>query len=158
LKILAQRANLKQKCGPQLSPAAAIAIHVFAVLAMAKATKKILIADDNPHLRKALCRLFENHAFLEICAEAVNGREAVEMAVQMKPDLIILDLSMPVMNGLEAARILNELMPAVPKILFTLHAQALMMADLKTAGIDRVVAKSDMTELIGHSENLVKAA
>ena len=99
---------------------------------MAKATKKILIADDNPHLRKALCRLFENHAFLEICAEAVNG--------------------------LEAARILNELMPAVPKILFTLHAQALMMADLKTAGIDRVVAKSDMTELIGHSENLVKAA
>jgi two-component system nitrate/nitrite response regulator NarL len=80
------------------------------------------------------------------------------MAVQMKPDLIILDLSMPVMNGLEAARILNELMPAVPKILFTLHAQALMMADLKTAGIDRVVAKSDMTELIGHSENLVKAA
>ena len=120
---------------------------------MAKATKKILIADDNPHLRKALCRLFENHAFLEICAEAVNGREAVEMAVQMRPDL-----SMPVMNGLEAARILNELMPAVPKILFTLHAQALMMADLKTAGIDRVVAKSDMTELIGHSENLVKAA
>jgi two-component system nitrate/nitrite response regulator NarL len=88
----------------------------------------------------------------------VNGREAVEMAVQMRPDLIILDLSMPVMNGLEAARILNELMPAVPKILFTLHAQALMMADLKTAGIDRVVAKSDMTELIGHSENLVKAA
>ena len=58
----------------------------------------------------------------------------------------------------EAARVLNELMPEVPKILFTLHAQALMMADLKTAGIDRVVSKSDMTDLIGHSENLVKAA
>jgi CheY-like chemotaxis protein len=125
---------------------------------MARTTKKILIADDNPHLRKALCRLFENHAFLEICAEAANGREAVEKAVTLKPDLIILDLSMPVMNGLEAARILNQLMPEIPKILFTLHAQALMMADLKTAGIDRVVSKSDMTDLVGHSENLVKAA
>jgi len=125
---------------------------------MARTTKKILIADDNPHLRKALRRLFANHAFLEICAEAANGREAVEKAVAVKPDLIILDLSMPVMNGLEAARVLNELMPEVPKILFTLHAQALMMADLKTAGIDRVVSKSDMTDLIGHSENLVKAA
>jgi CheY-like chemotaxis protein len=125
---------------------------------MARTTKKILIADDNPHLRKALCRLFENHAFLEICAEAANGREAVEKAVALKPDLIILDLSMPVMNGLEAARILNQLMPEIPKILFTLHAQALMMADLKTAGIDRVVSKSDMTDLVGHSENLVKAA
>jgi DNA-binding NarL/FixJ family response regulator len=125
---------------------------------MARTTKKLLIADDNPSLRKALCRLFENHAFLEICAEAVNGREAVEKALAVKPDLIILDLSMPVMNGLEAARVLNELMPEVPKILFTLHAQALMMADLKTAGIDRVVSKSDMMDLVGHSENLVKAA
>jgi CheY-like chemotaxis protein len=125
---------------------------------MAKNTKRILIADDNPHLRKALCRLFEGHEYLEICAEAVNGREAVDMAIAIKPDLIILDLSMPVMNGLEAARILQQLMPQVPKILFTLHAQALMSADLQAAGIRRVVSKSDMTALISHSEDLVKAA
>src|SRR5271156_2811230 len=125
---------------------------------MAKTPKRILVADDHPHLRKALCRLFEDHEYLEECAEAATGREAVDMAISIKPDLIILDLSMPVMNGLEAARILHQLMPHVPKILFTLHAQALMTADLKAAGIDRVVAKSDMTELIGHSENLVKAA
>jgi CheY-like chemotaxis protein len=125
---------------------------------MAKNTKRILVADDNPHLRKALCRLFQDHAYLEICAEAVNGREAVEKAVQLKPDLIILDLSMPVMNGLEAARILHQLMPQVPKILFTLHAHALMTADLKSAGIRKVVSKSDMADLVGHSEDLVKAA
>jgi CheY-like chemotaxis protein len=125
---------------------------------MAKNTKRILVADDNPHLRKALCRLFQDHAYLEICAEAVNGREAVERAVQLKPDLIILDLSMPVMNGLEAARILHQLMPQVPKILFTLHAQALMTADVKSAGIRKVVSKSDMADLVGHSEDLVKAA
>ncbi|HEY0704140.1 MAG TPA: response regulator [Candidatus Acidoferrales bacterium] len=125
---------------------------------MGKKTKRILVADDNAHLRKALCRLFEDHEFLEICAEATNGREAVEMAIAHKPDLIILDLSMPVMNGLEAARILSALMPHVPKILFTLHAHALMKSDLDAAGISRVVSKSDMTELIGHSESLVKAA
>lgn len=125
---------------------------------MAKNTKRILVADDNPHLPKALCRLFQGHAYLEICAEAVNGREAVEKAVQLKPDLIILDLSMPVMNGLEAARILQQLMSQVPKILFTLLAQALMTADLKSAGIRKVVSKSDMADLVGHSENLVQAA
>jgi DNA-binding NarL/FixJ family response regulator len=125
---------------------------------MTKNTKRILIADDNPHLRKALCRLFEDHEYLEVCAEAVNGREAVDMAIAIKPDLIILDLSMPVMNGLEAARILHELMPHVPKILFTLHAQALMSSDLQAAGIRKVVSKSDMTALLSHSEDLVKAA
>jgi CheY-like chemotaxis protein len=125
---------------------------------MAKNTKRILVADDNPHLRKALCRLFEGHEYLEVCAEAVNGREAVDMAIAIKPDLIILDLSMPVMNGLEAARVLHQLMPHVPKILFTLHAQALMTADLKAAGIRKVVSKSDMTALVSHSEDLVKAA
>jgi DNA-binding NarL/FixJ family response regulator len=128
------------------------------LLALATTRKRILIADDSPHLRKALWRLFENHAFLEVYAEAVNGREAVEKAIQLKPDLIILDLSMPVMNGLEAARVLNQLMPDVPKILFTFHAQALMMLDLTTAGIAKVVSKSDMIELVGHSEKLVKAA
>jgi DNA-binding NarL/FixJ family response regulator len=125
---------------------------------MAKKTKRILIADDNPHLRKALCLLFEDHEYLEVCAEAVNGREAVDMAITIKPDLIILDLSMPVMNGLEAARILNQLMPHVPKILFTLHAQALMSTDLQSAGIRKVVSKSDMSALLSHSEELVKAA
>jgi|ERR1700723_1769987 CheY-like chemotaxis protein len=125
---------------------------------MGQKTKRVLIADDNAHLRKALCRLFEGHAYLEICAEAANGREAVEKAIAIRPDLIILDLSMPVMNGLEAARHLSALMPHVPKILFTLHAHALIKSDLDAAGISRVVSKSDMVELIGHSEDLVKAA
>jgi CheY-like chemotaxis protein len=125
---------------------------------MGQKTKRILIADDNAHLRKALCRLFEDHDYLEICCEAANGREAVEKAIAVKPDLIILDLSMPVMNGLEAARLLTALMPHVPKILFTLHAHALIKSDLDAAGIDRVVSKSDMLDLISHSEFLTKAA
>ncbi len=125
---------------------------------MGQKTKRVLIADDNAHLRKALCRLFEGHDYLEICCEVANGREAVEKAIEIKPDLIILDLSMPVMNGLEAARILSKLMPHVPKILFTLHAHALIKSDLDAAGISCVVSKSDMIELVSHSEDLVKAA
>jgi CheY-like chemotaxis protein len=120
--------------------------------------KRILVADDSPHIRKALCRMFEDHAYLEICAEAENGQIAVDKALQLKPDLIILDLAMPIMNGLEAARILNGIMPAVPKILFTLHAQAILEADIESAGIHRVVSKSDMEQLMRHAEDLVKAA
>jgi len=125
---------------------------------MRKTNKRILVADDSPHIRKALCKLFEGHGFLEICAEAVDGRDAVNKAIELKPDLIILDLSMPVMNGLEAARILKDLMPHVPMILFTMHAHALLQADIRASGIHRVVSKSDMSKLIGHSEELVKAA
>jgi CheY-like chemotaxis protein len=158
LKVTGPRRNLSIKDAAPVHPLRLPRFRFDGILAMAIKTKRILVADDNAHLRKALCRLFEDHEYLEICAEAANGREAVEKAVQLRPDLIILDLSMPVMNGLEAARVLNELMPQVPKILFTLHAQALMMADLKAAGISRVVSKSDMTDLVGHSEELVKAA
>jgi len=121
-------------------------------------SKRILVADDNDYLRKALCRLFADHEYLEICAEAVNGQDAVDKAIALQPDLIILDLAMPVMNGLEAAKILTGIMPQVPKILFTLHAQALLQSDIDAAGIRAVVAKSDLADLVGHSEALVRAA
>jgi CheY-like chemotaxis protein len=70
---------------------------------MHMARKRILVADDNATIRKMLCRLFADHETLEICDEAVNGAEAVEMAAKLRPQLVILDLSMPVMNGIEAA-------------------------------------------------------
>ena len=68
--------------------------------------KTILVADDNPLIRKMLCEMFEIEEDYDICAEAANGQETVDLAEKHRPDLIILDLSMPVMNGLEAARTL----------------------------------------------------
>jgi len=62
--------------------------------------KTVLIVDDNEFIRQALCELFQRQADFEVCADAENGREAIEMAEQLRPDLIVLDLSMPVMNGL----------------------------------------------------------
>jgi len=76
-------------------------------------SKTILVADDNPLVRKLLCKIFEAEEDYDICAEAANGQEAIELAVQHKPHLIILDFSMPVMNGLDAARELKRIMPHV---------------------------------------------
>lgn len=111
----------------------------------------MLVADDNPYIRKALCRLFEDEADYDLCAEADNGKHAVELALQCQPDLIILDLSMPVMNGLDAARELKRLMPNVPIILFSLHEQALTTnPGLQNLPVDRIVSKTDPLSLMNH--------
>ena len=78
--------------------------------------KTVLIVDDNAYIRQALCELFEGEADFEPCGEAENGKEAIAKALELHPDLIVLDLSMPVMNGLDAARELKRLMPTVPPL------------------------------------------
>jgi CheY-like chemotaxis protein len=119
--------------------------------------RTILIADDNPSIRKFLCRLFEEEKDYNICAEAENGQKAIELALQCKPDLIILDLSMPVMNGLDAARKLKEIMPDVPIILFTQHAELTAKLGNVTADADRVVSKTNVMSLMDHVRELAPA-
>jgi DNA-binding NarL/FixJ family response regulator len=119
--------------------------------------KIILVADDNPAIRKALCRMFEKEEDYDICAEAENGKQAIELALQCRPDLIILDLSMPVMNGLEAAHELKKLMPNVPIILFTQHAELGNRIGIMNADVDRIVAKSEAASLMGHVRSLAPA-
>lgn len=87
-------------------------------------SKRILVADDNPLIRRMLCRLFEIEEDYDICAEAENGLEAIELALHHRPDLIILDWVMPELNGLETARELKKIMPDVSIVLFTQHAHA----------------------------------
>jgi CheY-like chemotaxis protein len=120
--------------------------------------KRILVADDNPIIRKMLCKIFRNHEFLEICDEAVDGREAVEKAERHQPDLIIMDLAMPVMDGLKAAQAICKFLPDVPIILFTLHAKTINDFDLKDSGITRVVPKTEMISLVDHAEQLLRVA
>jgi DNA-binding NarL/FixJ family response regulator len=120
--------------------------------------KTILVADDNPYIRKALCRLFEMEEDYDLCAEAENGKQAIELAIQCRPDLIILDLSMPVMSGLEAARRLKRLMPSIPIILFSLHEQVLMAnAALGDLPVDKIVSKTDPSALMNHVRALAPA-
>src|ERR1700739_2517690 len=81
----------------------------------------VLIVDDHATARAAARKLFETCVISVVCAEAENGVEAVAKAQQLTPDLIVLDLSMPVMNGFEAAKIFRELFPAIPIFMLTAH-------------------------------------
>jgi len=118
--------------------------------------KRVLVADDHPLIRKLLCQLFEREEDYDLCAEAENGQEAIELALKHRPDLIILDFVMPILNGLEAARRLKKIMPDVPIILFTQHATGITLAKPDVI-IDRVVSKGDPPSLIENVRSLVPA-
>jgi len=117
--------------------------------------KKVLVADDNPMIRKMLCRMFEGELDYDICAEATNGQEAIDLALKHRPDLIILDLSMPVLSGSDAAKELKKLMPHVPIILFTQHSGFGNIAFGADPPFDRIVSKTDAHNLMGHVRSLV---
>ncbi len=103
--------------------------------------KSVLIADDHEMIRKALCNLFASQDDFEVCAEAENGKEAVEMAEVFHPDLVLLDLSMPVMNGIEAACEVKRLMPMVPIIVFSEYGDVFSEREARRTGISAVVSK-----------------
>jgi two-component system, NarL family, nitrate/nitrite response regulator NarL len=118
--------------------------------------KRVLLVDDNAMVRKAVRPLFDRHPKFEVCGEAEHGREAVERAPGLSPDLILLDLSMPVMNGLEAAPLLLKLLPNVWLILFSAHNGPEVERLSRAAGIHAVVPKSKaVTHLIAQAEALV---
>jgi CheY-like chemotaxis protein len=101
-----------------------------------------------------VCELFDNHAFLEIRYEVADGQQAVEEAKKHRPDLVILDLSMPVMDGLEAAKTIHNLFPEIPIILLTLYADIIQTSD--TAGFTRIIPKSKMQALVSQAEELIR--
>ncbi|MGA2430879.1 MAG: response regulator transcription factor [Candidatus Acidiferrum sp.] len=102
----------------------------------------ILIVDDDPNIRKHTRNFLERETQYSVCGEAVDGLDAIEKARELRPDLIILDMSMPRMNGLQAARVLRQMMSDVPIILFTLHASAIQLSEVQAAGVSSVVSKS----------------
>lgn len=117
--------------------------------------KTILVADDNPRIREQVCLLVKSGEHYEVCAEAADGQEAIEFALKHRPDLIVLDLSMPLLNGFEAARELKRLMPDVPIILFTQHADLGKHLLGSISSVDRVVSKSEPLELLNHVRALL---
>jgi DNA-binding NarL/FixJ family response regulator len=118
--------------------------------------KRVLLVDDSEVLRKTVRRLFDSHPRFEVVGEAEHGREAVEKAPSLLPDLIVLDLSMPVMNGLEAAPLLIKILPNVWIILLTFYEMPEIHQLLREAGIHAVVPKSKAsTHLIAQAESLV---
>jgi len=104
--------------------------------------KRVLLVDDNAVVRFFVRQLFESQPDFEISGEAENGTDAVEKAGTLKPDLIILDLIMPIMNGLDAAPLLKKLLPDTLIILFTQQEGGEVERLAQEAGIDAVVSKS----------------
>jgi DNA-binding NarL/FixJ family response regulator len=104
---------------------------------------RILIADDSPASRQALRNVLETSGW-EVCGEAENGLEAIEKAATLKPDLVILDWSMPKMSGIAAARTIQAADPQMPLLLFTLDKIVPALADeARGAGFRGALAKSE---------------
>ena len=105
--------------------------------------KQVLIADDSKTVRRILTLFVQAQRNLNVCGEAANGFEAVEQAKRLQPDLILLDLAMPEMNGAEAASVLKKLMPKVPIIVFTMYSENIGRSLTSAIGVDMVLSKPD---------------
>ena len=121
--------------------------------------KSVLIADDDEFIRQALCHLFASQEDFDVCGEAENGLEAIEMAQVLHPDLILLDLSMPVMNGVEAACELKRLMPMVPIIVFSEYGDVFSEREARATGISAVISKTEhLTVLLDKARAVLYSA
>jgi len=121
--------------------------------------KRVLLVDDNPVVRSLVRHLIELEPDFEISGEAENGRDAVEKAENLKPDLIILDLVMPVMTGLDAAPLLRKLLPDTRIILFTVQEGREVERLAHAAGIHAIVSKNQaVSKLILQARSLLASS
>jgi DNA-binding NarL/FixJ family response regulator len=104
--------------------------------------KTVLVVDDVESERIALRTAIESRTKFRVCGEASNGVEAIRQANELRPDLVLMDLAMPHMNGLEAAKVLRNTMPTVPVVLLTLHA-VLIGPRSSVLGVTLVLSKND---------------
>jgi DNA-binding NarL/FixJ family response regulator len=109
--------------------------------------KRILIVDDSPLIRSSLRVVLEEQLGTAV-AEAENGSDGIDKAQKVHPDLIVIDLVMPVMNGIDASRVLKRLMPTVPVVMFTTFADPHLKNAALAAGVHDVVDKSESAALI----------
>ena len=110
--------------------------------------KSVLIANDQESIRRALCRLFAAQDDFDVCGDAENGLEAIEMAQLLNPDLILLGLSMPMMTGVEAACELKRLMPMVPIIVFSEYDDAFLEREARATGISALISETERLSML----------
>jgi len=104
---------------------------------------RILIADDHDLMRRGIKGLLQTHPGWEICAEANTGREAVTKAQELKPDIAILDISMPDLNGVDAAKRIRKESPDTEILILSVHYSDQLIRDILEAGVRGYIVKSD---------------
>jgi CheY-like chemotaxis protein len=109
---------------------------------------RILVVDDLPDARFVLRKRLEREGKFEIVGEAANGEEAVELAESLKPDIVVMDFRMPVMDGLEATKIIKERFPSVEVVGFTAFEDPNVRESMLEAGAIANVNKTDLPELM----------
>ena len=109
---------------------------------------KILIADDHELIRDGLKARLEKHEGWEVCGEAVNGRQAVELARTLQPDVVVLDISMPELNGIEATRQICKACPKTGVLILTMQESEGLVREVLAAGARGFVLKTDTARLL----------
>jgi len=134
---LAKSAN-----APSTNPSKFDSIHTMQPDAPSRSLR-VLVADDHEMVRIGLCTMLQSQ-HIEVCAQAKNGEEAVEKSRQLSPDLIILDVSMPVLGGIEAAQQIRLFLPDVPILFYSMNNTPELIAIAKSVGAQGFVTKDQM--------------
>lgn len=118
---------------------------------------RLLIVDDHEIFRRGLRALLEPYADWKICGEAVDGNDAVSQCESLKPDIVVMDVTMPGLNGLEASRLIKKSAPDTQVVIITQHDSPQIRAAARDAGAAAFVTKSSVgSELVSAIKNLAK--
>jgi two-component system, NarL family, nitrate/nitrite response regulator NarL len=109
---------------------------------------RILVAEDYEAVRKGVCAILRTRSDIEVCGEADNGKEAVQKASALRPDLIILDLTIPMLSGFEAAREIRKTLPDVPILILSMHESKLLIEEAKKLGVQGYVIKREIAKTL----------
>jgi two-component system, NarL family, nitrate/nitrite response regulator NarL len=110
-------------------------------------TLRVLIADDHEAVRKGVCAILGSRPDLEVCGEAENGKDAVEKAHELQPDVIIMDITMPVLSGFEAAREIRKTM-SVPILILSMHESNQLIEEARKIGVQGYVTKTQVARTL----------
>jgi two-component system nitrate/nitrite response regulator NarL len=116
---------------------------------------RILLVDDHAIVRNGVCAILSSRKDIEVCGEAGNGKEAVEKAVELKPDLIILDITMPVLSGFDASIRIRQILPNIPILILSMHDSHTVRQACKKAGAQGYVSKTKAAEILLRAVDLL---
>jgi len=114
---------------------------------------RILIADDHAMVRRYVREALEDEACCEVCGEARTGREAIQMTGDLKPDIVVLDLCMPEVNGMDAAREIHKKFPETEIFILSMHDAPELVREALASGAQACLLKSDLSPLVDAVQN-----